>query len=90
MLNMNIRIINFIIKTLLYLALYSLVFLLVCLTCKKKKKKKRDNDLLITSVFADSGDEDDSSPTENLPKIDKGKGRAVYTESLQDTEELDK
>jgi len=52
--------------------------------------KKRDNDLLITSAFADSGDEDDSSPTENLPKIDKGKGRAVYTESLQDTEEFDK
>lgn len=88
---MNIRITNFIIKTLLYLAWYSLVFLLVCLTFFfLSKKKKRDNDLLITSAFADSGDEDDSSPTENLPKIDKGKARAVYTESLQDTEEFDK
>jgi hypothetical protein len=57
------------------------VFLLDCLF---------DSDVFITSVFADSGDEDDSSPTENLPKRDKGKGRAVYTENLEDAENLPK
>jgi len=49
-----------------------------------------DSDLFITSVFADSGDEDDNSPTENLPKRDKGKGRAVYTGNEEETENLPK
>jgi len=69
-----------IIRVLFHLVRYSLVFLLDCLL---------DSDLFITSVFADSGDEDDSSPAENIPRKDKGKGRAVYTENIEDAEEFD-
>lgn len=70
-----------IIIILFHLVRYFLVFFFDCLL---------DSDFFITSVFADSGDEDESSPTENLPKKDKGKGRAVYTEYQEEIEDLPK